>query len=297
MSTSTVPMQQEASENDKLTFTIFLAAAFHLIVLLGVSFQLPDASESDTSPTLEVMLANTFTDQTIEDADFIGQANQEGGGNVDDKHKPTVKEKPDFSEPTPNELSKPQVAQSQTQKQVETEILTTRSPDAPRINRVEPQPLEEKPENELSQADIYKRAFEIASLEAEIADEQEAYAKRPRKTFIRANVQANSHAFYLAEWTERIESVGNRIYPEEAKRRKIYGQVVVSVSIAQDGSLVDSKVLTSSGHKVLDDAALRIVRHAAPFSPLTQEIRKDTDILVITRVWEFQSGNRIKTRS
>lgn len=294
---SVVLYQHDSPSEERISVTFFLAAALHLIIIFGLSFTLPEDSQDNSAPTLEVTLSTSFTRNKVEDADFIGQSSQEGGGNIDDKMVPTAKEKPDFNDPTPKELSNPQQTQSAQQQQLATQVITTTSQSATQAPLVDPQPLKEAQEDEVSQTDLYSRAFEIASLEAEIDEEQRAYAKRPRKTFIRASVQEHAYAFYLKEWTDRIESVGNKRYPDQAKRSKLYGDVTVSVSIGKDGSLKQSRVVNSSGHKILDDAALRIVRLSAPFSPLPPEIRKETDILVITRVWEFKPGNRITTRA
>lgn len=100
--------------------------------------------------------------------------------------------------------------------------------------------------------------------------------------------QTNEDAYYLAAWRREVERVGNLNYPEAARARKLYGSLRLLVAIAADGSLRDVRVLESSGHAVLDAAALNIVRLAAPYAPLPPAMRRETDVLEIVRTWQFQ---------
>ncbi|MEW8292588.1 MAG: energy transducer TonB, partial [Candidatus Thiodiazotropha endolucinida] len=104
------------------------------------------------------------------------------------------------------------------------------------------------------------------------------------------------YAAYLDAWRRKVERIGNLNYPDQAKRSRLYGNLVLHVAVKADGSVEQIKVLHSSGHKILDDAAVRIVRLAAPFSPFPNEIRKETDILDITRTWQFLRSGRLNSQ-
>mgnify|MGYP005821145525 FL=1 len=127
----------------------------------------------------------------------------------------------------------------------------------------------------------------MARLEAQIAKQQDEYQKRPKRKFIGARTQEYRFATYVEAWRQKVERVGNLNYPEAAKEQKIYGQLRMTVSIKADGTLEKIEINQSSGHKILDDAARRIVELAAPYAPFPEDIRKDTDILSITRTWTF----------
>lgn len=135
--------------------------------------------------------------------------------------------------------------------------------------------------------DLAKRAQEIARIEAQINKDFDAYQKSPRRKFTGARTQEYRFVKYIEDWRVKIERVGNLNYPEEVKLNKIHGSLMLSVSIKADGSLENIEVSKSSGQPVLDAAAIRIVKLAAPFAPLPPEISKDTDILTISRTWTF----------
>lgn len=128
---------------------------------------------------------------------------------------------------------------------------------------------------------------EIASLEAKIKKDFEAYKKFPRRKFIGARTQESRFAQYIENWRIKLERIGSANYPEEARQNKINGSVQLTVSIRPDGSVDNIEVNRSSGQRILDEAAVRIVKLASPFDPFPDDIRRDTDILSITRTWHF----------
>jgi protein TonB len=135
--------------------------------------------------------------------------------------------------------------------------------------------------------EVLSQSVELAKLEAQIAKQQIEFSKRPRRVFVGARPQEYRYALYIENWRKKIEKVGNENYPKEAKEQKLYGQVQLTVSILPDGSVEKVAVNKSSGYRVLDEAAERIVQLAAPFDPFPADIHKDTDILSITRTWTF----------
>ena len=154
-----------------------------------------------------------------------------------------------------------------------------------------------KPAKRLNTTEIIASANqEIARLTAELDRDMAAYASRPRRKGISAATREYKYSNYLDAWRRKVERVGNLNYPDEAKRQKLYGNLVLRVSLKANGTIAEIQVRKSSGHKLLDDAAIRIVRLAAPYAPFPSEIREETDILDITRTWQFMSNNRLLSK-
>jgi protein TonB len=144
-------------------------------------------------------------------------------------------------------------------------------------------------------ADIMSKSLEIARLEAQISKDWDAYQKRPRRRFLGARTQEFRFARYIEDWRQKIERVGTLNYPEAARDQKIYGSLQLTVSINPDGSVETIEINRSSGHKILDEAARRIVQLAAPYAAFPSDIAKDTDILSITRTWTFTRSDQLST--
>ena len=142
-----------------------------------------------------------------------------------------------------------------------------------------------------------QRSLEIARLEAQISKDFEAYQKLPRRKFIGARTQEFRFAQYVDDWRAKVERVGNLNYPEQARRQRIFGSLQLTVSIRSDGSVENIEVSRSSGQAVLDDAAKRIVSMAAPYAAFPPDIRRDTDILSITRTWTFTQSDKLETKN
>lgn len=139
---------------------------------------------------------------------------------------------------------------------------------------------------------LASRGEEIARLNAKLVEDTAAFASRPRRKAISASTQEYKYASYLEAWRRKVEAIGNLNYPEEARRRKLYGNLILQVGVRADGSLEEIRVLRSSGSTILDEAAVRIVQLAAPFAPFPPDIRRETDFLDITRTWQFLSNDR-----
>ena len=281
---------------DRMSFSLFIATAFHALILLGISFALPDKSIQHFQRTLDVVLATEFSEEKPEEADFIGQADQIGGGESDDAERPSTPEISPFPDEQMNDITQPEHAQMSIPQVEENQIIISEIAKLMQ-NQPDTQPIEETEQvKSLTTEAIYSRSLEIASLTAQLEAEKNNSAKRPRKRRVSAAIHRSSDALYLDSWRRKIERIGNLNYPEKAKREGIYGSLSLNVSIKIDGTVNNISIIRSSGHKVLDDSAIRIVRLAAPFSPLTKEMMVDTDILEIVRVWQFQPDNRIKTQ-
>ena len=294
---------------DRLGFTLFVATLLHLALILGVSFTL--AKPGQISKTLEITLSTFKSDEKPKEADFLAQDNQQGSGTLEHKAAPKTTEQAPFQDSKVNKVT-PAAAPQPTQRKeaVATKTaLTTSKPQPPagvrekNVRSLKPKKAptkqkEEEPQPDAQQAPIFdttQLSAEIASLEAQLAQEQQLYAKRPKIHRLNAaSTMRDKGAWYKDEWRKKVERVGNLNYPEEARRQRIYGSLRMLVSINRDGTLYEVQVLESSGQQVLDQAALRIVRLAAPFAPFTGDLA-DIDRLEIIRTWRFERGDRLSS--
>ncbi len=285
---------------DRLGLTLFLAAALHLIVILGVSFDLEllRTPEEAPLPTMEITLVHSRSEEAPEEADYLAQANQRGGGNSPEKVRPSSQ---NFNPlPIPKQGDAPLTQQAASPRSRQEPLPAMQMMTAERSDRAVPE-LEEETEKptrpERVTADrLMESAQELASLDAEIRQLKETLAKLPREKHLNANTREYKYAAYMDAWRAKVERIGNLNYPDEAKKRNLSGRLLLDVVINADGSVRRIDLLRSSGHKILDDAAIRIVTLAAPFAPFPEHIRKDFDVLHITRTWVFENTNQLQTR-
>ncbi len=284
------------TQSDRFSLTVFLALAFHAVIILGVTFDLVDPDLSALN-TMEITLVHNKSDDEPDEADYLAQANQQGGGNIKEK----VRDSSPFSNPTPsNEQGfapnsrqdfSPPVQDSKPQEEFMTVDKAKRKTPSKPLE--EPLPVEKKP---LTAAQLFERSQQIARMAAEIKELKQAYQQTPRHTYMSgANAREYRFASYLDAWRSKVERYGNINYPSEAIYKNINGKLLLDVAINADGTVHSVKVLRSSGHRVLDEAAKKIVRGAAPYPPLTEDILKDTHILHIPRIWQFKSGSGLTT--
>lgn len=277
---------------DRLGFTLLIATLLHVVLILGVGFALPEPSQ--ISRTLEVTLASFKSDEAPQQADFLAQENQQGSGTLDKAAAPSTPVQAPFHDSEIREAAPPARKSAADRAQAPKAAVTTR---ASRPTKAEPS--RETPEREQRDApspEADSQAAELASLEAQLAEERQQYAKRPKIWRINAaSTQKDKGARYKEEWRRKIERIGNLNYPEQAKRDRLYGSLRLLVAINKDGSLYEVQVLESSGRQVLDQAALRIVRLAAPFAPFSGDLA-DIDRLEIIRTWRFERGDRLSSQ-
>ena len=279
---------------DRMTFTVFLSGCLHALLLFGIGFVGEEFLKPKSPLSLDVVLAQHFSKERPKDADFLAQANQKGGGESEKAKPPRSSAQAEMPAPVPQAVAMPveggQVAQAARQRIVEAQAARDKT------EKSDPQD-ETKPEQQnLQTATMVARSLQIASLTAELAAQDEMEAKKPRTRLVAPSTASASDAVYLDAWRRQVERIGNLNYPEEAKRRALFGQLVMRVDINPNGTVREVKILESSGSKLLDDAALRIVRLAAPFPPLPPEIRKTTDILQIVRQWRFEPEHGFSSR-
>jgi protein TonB len=283
---------------DRMGLTVFLALAIHAIVILGVSFNMNDVFKNNGTPTMEITLVSSQSKTAPKEADYLAQANQKGGGNVDKKVRPTSP----FSNPNPTTengiapdskmaFSPPKLKK----KHKERKLMTAQQSPFARNSQEFKHKVPVQTQSQQA-AQMFARSREFARLHAEIEQMKQAYEHTPRQTYV-TGVNAKQYRFasYIEAWRDRVEKFGSLNYPEEAIRHDINGSLLLDVGINRDGSIASMQILRSSGHKVLDKAALSIVKMAAPFAPLTPAILKDTDILHISLVWRFRVKQGLST--
>ncbi len=281
---------------DRLTLTLVLAAALHAIVILGLGFGGFFSSEQkrDDYPSFEITLVNTRTDNAPDDAAYLAQANQEGGGNTKEKVRAetiapalVARETPARTSPTPPAEITPQHRENRR------EVLT--SPSAENRMSAALHPAQKNAEENVTASQLISRSMQIASLEMELGRSVQAYAKQPRSHFITASSREAKDVAYMDAWRKKVERVGNLNYPDEALRRNLSGNLILDVALNPDGTVRDIAVSRSSGHTVLDEAAVRIVHLAAPYAPFPEGMRKEYDVFHIIRTWRFETGEGMKT--
>lgn len=276
-----------------LSWSVGVSLVLHGL-LLSLHFKFPDVLKFSSTQPLEVILVNTKTRERPSKAQALAQANLDGGGNTDQDRRaktplPVTKatEGKDLAE------AKRRVAELEAQQQ-RLLALAKASPPVAASDAARPTPLDETTPQP-SGRDLRELALATMKLQAQIDKRHEEYQKRPRKQFIGANASEYRFAQYEEEWRNKVERVGTLNYPAEA-RGKLYGSLRLEVALRPDGNVESIRLERSSGLKVLDEAAFRIVRMAAPYGEFPADIRKDTDLLIITRTWFFGQGDAVLTK-
>ncbi len=275
---------------------LLVAAAAHAIIILGVSFNVDLPNEvSQPAPTLDIILVHHHSEKPPEKADYLAQVSQEGGGNREDKVRPQSPVSSPKVLPQKGPTRKASGSATSKPAPQRTRRLTRRVERAATPVAKESRPSIERKKRPTA-LQLMNYSVEIAQLSAAIDESFQAHAQRPRHKFISARTQAYAYASYMEAWRQKVERIGNLNYPEEAKRRKLSGALLLDVALNADGSIYRIELRRSSGNKVLDDAAIRIVRLASPFAPFPDDIHKETDILHITRTWQFRNDARVFSR-
>lgn len=290
--------------DNRLATMLAASVLLHAIVLLGLKFSPPDLHRlKDNLPALDVILVNAKSPSRPEKAEALAQANLDRGGNTEANRRMKsplpVPKNPPHETSAVREAEMQQAAAQAAHLETETVRRTQKVKELEqRVQQTMTQinaqhPLEQTPapaataKTELTASELVAKSLEAVRLEAEIAREQDNYQKRPKRKFIGARVQEYRFAAYVEAWRQKVEKIGNLNYPEEAKIQKLYGQLRMTVSIRADGSIESLEINQSSGHQILDDAARRIVELSAPYAEFSADMRRDTDILSITRTWTF----------
>ncbi|MFP4132293.1 TonB family protein [Thiohalospira sp.] len=287
------------SSGDRLSLTVFVAAALHAIAILGLGFELPDmeSKKDEALPTMDVTLVHSADEESPEEADLLAQKDQKGGGQeeAEDARPGSPADNPAVQEPGDAPTSTPATAPpEESEPSPRRETLTAE--DSPESIVRQPQREPEPEQRDITAAELMERSREYASLSAEVRRLRESLSDKPREKYISANTREYKYASYMDAWRSKVERVGNLNYPEEARRQGLSGRLLMDVVVEADGSVSEVNILRSSGNRLLDDAAARIVRLAAPFPEFPENIREDFDRLHITRTWVFDSeGGNLET--
>lgn len=303
-----------------MTVAVWCSLLLHA-VLLSIHYQPELKKFRDSLPVLEVVLVNAKTQTQPENAETYAQANLDRGGNTEQNRKmktalPALKPQKVETTPKPVAVNK-QAAQASLQQADElreqkrvaelekqaqelmTQIKASKSVESQPVQK--PAAKENPQENQTASTkklDLEKvtaAALEMEKLEAIISKQQDEYQKRPKRKFVGGRTKEYKYALYVESWRQKVEKIGNLNYPEAARDLKLYGQLQMTVSIRADGSVEAIDINRSSGHKVLDEAARHIVELGAPYAQFSDDMRKEVDILSITRTWTFTQQDSLAT--
>ncbi len=283
--------------DDRFTQAILISAILHVLFIFGTQFKSANPKLfENTSPPIDVVLVNARTKAKPLQADVLAQANLDGGGNVDENLRaqsplPAADQEQTLS--TQAEFdARVRALEQKTQalmRQIKADYQTTELKPAPADAPLPPSP-NPAPDN------LAARSIEMARLQASIAQQRVEYQKRPRRMFVGARAKEFTFAQYVEDWRIKIERVGNQNYPEAAKRNSLYGTLLLTVNIFASGEIESIQIERSSGSKVLDAAAIKIVEMSAPFPRFPEAIRKKVDILGITRSWTFTRTDQLTSQ-
>jgi len=289
---ATLSWQPVAPGNRRLLLAMAISLAAHAL-LMTLHFSFPDASKAMREKALDIVLVNAKSATKPTNPQALAQASLDGGGNTDENRRIKTPLPPTPQQTTGTEIERMQRRMREldaAQQKMLTEAKTARAVAAARNAAEQPTPV-----TGVSGLDLAESARAMARLEGEISKSVDEYNKRPRKRFIGARTEEYRFAQYIEDWRRKVERIGTLNYPEAA-RGKLYGSLVLTASINHDGSLNRVDINRSSGYKVLDDAAKRIVQMASPYSQFPPDIRRDTDILEITRTWYFTQGDQVTSK-
>ena len=281
------------NQNDRLGVSAFSSFLFHLVVILGIGFTIPKILPLDRLQILEITLVHTQGDKTPNKADYLAQHNQDGGGV--DKRMGIISSPIPVTEISDREhkaINIPPPTKASSRVDERTDFMTEKKArnkiHVPVVTpeKKDDQPLPSNPSLMTRNA----TALERKRLNAEINRFWKNYQKQPRVKYLTARTKEYKYAVYEEAWAAKVERIGNINYPEGARKHKLSGYLRMAVALNSDGTIRSKKILKSSGHKLLDDAAMRIVDIASPFAPFPANIRAQHDVLYIIRTWRFNDG-------
>jgi periplasmic protein TonB len=276
---------------------VLLSAIIHVVVIFGIQkAQVNPKLFENNSPPIDVVLVNAKTKAKPLQADVLAQANLDGGGNVDDNRQaksPLPAAQRDQTMSAEAEFNtRVQALEQQTKALMQQIKSDYKAPEQKPVPVADPRPPSPNP----APLDLSARSLEMARLQARIDQQRDEYQKRPRRMFVGARAQEFTFAQYVEDWRIKVERVGNLNYPEAAKRNSLYGTLMLTVNIFESGEIESIQIDRSSGSKVLDAAAIKIVELSAPFPRFPEAIRKKVDILGITRSWTFTRSDQLTTQ-
>ena len=284
-------LAEPSKQGTRMALAMLASAAVHGMVLSTQFVQINPRLFEDPNLPMEVVLVNAKTAESPLNPDALAQVNLAGGGNTDEDRRLKSPLPASSKSQTGAEEAALQARVAELEQQAKT-LLTQLKPDA----QIQTQPLAAPPtpaQPTIDTSQLNQQAREMANLQARISQQWDDYQKRPKRAFVGANVREYAFARYVEDWVTKVERVGNVNYPEAARRQGIYGSLKLTVSIYANGRIEAVEVDRSSGSKILDAAAIKIVELAAPYAPFPDDMRKKADILSITRTWTFTRSDQL----
>lgn len=279
---------------DRLGFTLFLALAVHGLVIFGLDFA-PEKPRAAPN-SLEVTLAMHSDDQQPKEADFIAQSNQQGSGDQKKKKELTTSEQAPFSNTDTRHVQLHDPTSRQPRPVTRQKVIVTRADSLRDSSDHRKKKTRDTPHRKADQNSMEDLSRQIASLQARLDAQKQAYAKRPRiRRLTSVSTKAHYEALYIDAFRRRVEAMGTRHFPRRALASHTFGSVRLMVAINRDGKIKKIKMLHSSGHQFLDQAAIQSVRLAAPFKRFTPAMRKHMDVLEIIRTWKFDADRQVSS--
>jgi len=284
-------LAEPSKQGTRMALALLASAAVHGMVLSTQFVQVNPRLFEDPNLPMEVVLVNAKSLDSPLNPDALAQVNLAGGGNTDEERrlKSPLPASPKTQTGSEDAALQARVSQLEQQAKV---LLSQLQPNGQLQNPTpSAPPAPDQPALDASQLNLQAR--EMAQLQARISQQWDDYQKRPKRAFVGANVREYAFARYVEDWVTKVERVGNVNYPEAARRQGIYGSLKLTVSIHANGRIETIEVDRSSGSKILDTAAIKIVELAAPFAPFPDDMRKKADILSITRTWTFTRSDQL----
>ena len=280
---------------ERFRFMIFLSACAHALLVLGVGFTY--LTDANNEATIEVTLAQYRSQIQPDDADFIAQENQTGSGSQDETTVPSSPFMSDLNDADINEVRPAPEAQVLNETPEQPNLTALTSINAEQVIAQQRNAPEQEEKQALSeQSSSEEISLAIASLQAQLDLQQQAFARQPRKyTLSSASARKSHEASYLDSWRRRVEAVGNINYPVQARQQQVYGNVRMLIALNASGQISETRIIQSSGESLLDQAAVDIVNLAAPFEPFPEELKAEADILEIVRTFRFHEGNMLSS--
>ncbi len=285
-------MNRQVSTTDKNVLTFTLSALLISALVLGIVFTLDDSSNSESLPSLDVILSKQKSLNKPEKADYLAKNDQQGGGESEKNVRPQ-NIKTGLAADNQGDHLQEQVENIPNMQEVKNTKLIVTNDSSLKIQTATTAP--DIKNEDSSKNKLLTKEQKLAKLENNISDRLEAYAKRPKSKYISASTKAFEFADYMQIWVKKIERVSNLNYPDEARKRSFVGTLIMTVGINSEGTIKDIKIIQSSGFKSIDDAAEHLVQLSGPFEALPKNKNK-IDILYITRTWQFLPGNKLKQK-
>jgi protein TonB len=276
--------------NDRMLTTCFLAALLHGIVILGVTFGAPnDDLNGDEAPGLEVVLVNEQSPaiKSNPKAKYLAQRNNQGSGNTQGPERALIpKSSPAQAERAGMAHGDGTLFRPAGSDLGEESLLATRAPSPRILYFAEAEAAKDPAEQPL----LLENRPNLAMNANDDGIELRLRGEARNQLWIAADTRASDVAEYLDGWRRKVERVGTINFPNAARRQKLSGTPVVEVTIGADGKLAAAIIRRSSGHPEIDDAAIRILKLAAPFDPFPRELSAKHDEIRIAYEWQFLGG-------